>query len=51
MVGEQTLPIMTSAAASVVASMPNAQSRVVPGANHAFEPHSMALAIAEFLVG
>ncbi|MCD2443194.1 alpha/beta hydrolase [Agromyces sp. SYSU K20354] len=51
MVGEQTLPIMTSAAASVVASMPNAQSRVVPADNHAFEPHSMALAIAEFLVG
>ena len=50
MVGEQTQPIMTSAAASVVSSMPNARSRVVPGANHAFEPHSMALAIAEFLV-
>lgn len=49
-VGEQTLPIMTAAAESLVASMPNARSRVVAAANHAFEPSAMALAIAEFLV-
>ncbi len=51
LVGEETLPIMTSAAASVVASMPNAQSRTVPAAEHRWEPRTMALAIAEFLVG
>ncbi|RZS68424.1 alpha/beta hydrolase family protein [Agromyces ramosus] len=50
LVGEQTLPIMTSAAASVVASMPNARSRTIPAADHQWEPRTMALAIAEFLV-
>ena len=38
LVGEETLPIMTSAAASVVASMPNATSRTIPGANHSLGP-------------
>lgn len=51
LVGEETLPIMTSAAASVVASMPNAESRTIPAADHRWEPKTMALAIAEFLVG
>lgn len=51
LVGEQTMPIMTAAAASIVASMPNAQTRTIVGANHQWEPRTMALAIAEFLVG
>ena len=51
LVGEETLPIMTSAAASVVASMPNAETRTIPAANHSWEPKTMALVIAEFLVG
>ncbi|WP_173923013.1 alpha/beta fold hydrolase [Agromyces sp. Marseille-P2726] len=51
LVGEETLPIMTSAAASVVASMPNAQAGTVPAADHRWEPRTLALAIAEFLVG
>jgi pimeloyl-ACP methyl ester carboxylesterase len=51
LVGEETQPIMTDAAASVVASMPNAQSRTIPASNHQWEPRTMALAIAEFLVG
>jgi pimeloyl-ACP methyl ester carboxylesterase len=51
LVGVQTLPIMTSAAASVVASMPDAVTRPIPGANHQWEPRVLALAIAEFLVG
>jgi hypothetical protein len=42
---------MTDAAASVVASMPNAQTRTIPASNHQWEPKTMALAIAEFLVG
>ena len=50
LVGEETLPTMTSAAASVVASMPNAQTRTIPAANHSWEPRTMALTIAEFLV-
>ncbi|WP_448808701.1 alpha/beta fold hydrolase [Agromyces bauzanensis] len=50
LVGEQTLPIMTSAAASLVATMPNAQTRTIPAANHAWEPRTMALAIVGFLV-
>lgn len=51
LVGDETLPIMTSAAASVVSSMPNATTRTIAAANHAWEPRTMALAIAEFLVG
>ncbi|MFD5865554.1 alpha/beta fold hydrolase [Agromyces sp. NPDC127015] len=51
LVGEETLPIMTAAAASIVASMPNAESRSMPAVNHAWEPSTMALAIAGFLVG
>ena len=51
LVGEQTLPIMTSAVASVVASLPNAETRTIPGENHSWEPRTMALVIAEFLVG
>ncbi len=51
LVGEQTLPTMTSAAASIVASKPNAQMRTIPAVDHRWEPRTMALAIAEFLVG
>ncbi|GAA4369671.1 alpha/beta fold hydrolase [Agromyces bauzanensis] len=51
LVGDETLPIMTSAAASIVATMPDAQTRTIPAANHQWEPRTMALAIAEFLVG
>jgi pimeloyl-ACP methyl ester carboxylesterase len=50
LVGQDTEPFMTSAAASVVASMPNAQSRAIPASNHQWEPKRMALAIADFLV-
>jgi pimeloyl-ACP methyl ester carboxylesterase len=51
LVGEQTLDLMTPAADSLVASLPNAVLGTVPAANHAWEPKSMALAIARFLVG
>jgi pimeloyl-ACP methyl ester carboxylesterase len=50
LVGEQTMPIMTAAAASIVASMPNARTGTIPAADHRWEPRTMALAIAEFLV-
>ena len=50
LIGEETQPIMASAAQSIVASMPNAELRSVPAANHSWEPKRMALTIAEFLV-
>lgn len=49
-IGEDTLPIMASAAQSIVASMPHAQMRSIAAANHSWEPKTLALAIAEFLV-
>jgi pimeloyl-ACP methyl ester carboxylesterase len=51
LVGEQTLDIMGPAADSLVSSLPNATRGTVPAADHAWEPKSMALTIAEFLVG
>lgn len=51
LIGEETLPIMASAAQSMVASLPNAELRSVPASNHSWEPRRMALTIAEFLVG
>ncbi|UKA59553.1 alpha/beta fold hydrolase [Arthrobacter sp. FW306-2-2C-D06B] len=50
-VGEQTLPIMTDAARSIVANIPSARAATIPGANHGWEPGVMAGALAEFLVG
>lgn len=49
LVGEQTLPIMHLAADSIVDALPNASKRVIPAANHSWEPAVMAGAIAEFL--
>jgi pimeloyl-ACP methyl ester carboxylesterase len=49
LVGEQTGPIMHPAADSMVASLPNASKRVIPAANHSWEPEVMAQKIAEFL--
>ncbi|MFD4422012.1 alpha/beta fold hydrolase [Agromyces sp. NPDC058484] len=51
LVGEETLDIMGPAADSIVASLPNARKGTLPAADHRWEPRSMALAIAEFLVG
>lgn len=48
MVGEQTLPIMPEAADSIVASLPNARKKIIPAANHGWEPGVMAAALAEF---
>ena len=50
LVGDETLPIMTSAAESLVDTMPNAQTRTIAAAEHRWEPRTMALGIAEFLV-
>lgn len=51
LVGEETLEVMGPAADSMVAALPNAQRRTIPAADHAWEPKTMALVIAEFLVG
>jgi pimeloyl-ACP methyl ester carboxylesterase len=51
LVGEQTLPIMHSAADSIVAALPDARKRVIPAANHSWQPEVMAAEIAGFLSG
>ena len=48
-VGEQTLPIMPPAAESIAANVPHARVSTIPAANHSWEPHVMATAVAEFL--
>jgi len=48
-VGEQTLPIMHSAADSIAEWMPNARKVEMPGENHGWEPEVMATQIAGFL--
>lgn len=50
LVGEQTLDLMNPAADSLIASLPHGFRGTVPAADHAWEPKSMALAIAGFLV-
>ena len=48
-VGEQTLPIMISAADSIVAAIPHARQMTIRAANHGWEPDVMAEALAGFL--
>lgn len=47
--GEQTQPIMVSAAAALDAALPNAEAKQIPGANHAWEPASMAAELKAFV--
>jgi hypothetical protein len=49
LVGEQTLPIMHSAADSIVGALSDARKRVILAANHSWEPDVMATEIAAFL--
>ncbi len=51
LVGEQTLDLMGPAADSLVANLPNAERREIPAADHEWDPKTMALVIAGFLVG
>ncbi|MCQ9163811.1 MULTISPECIES: alpha/beta fold hydrolase [unclassified Arthrobacter] len=51
LVGEQTLPIMPPAAASIAANVPNAGSGTIRAANHSWEPETMASRVAGFLNG
>lgn len=50
-VGEATQPVMTAAAAELAASLPDAESRVIAGANHAWEPGAMAELLSGFVRG
>ncbi|MRG60405.1 alpha/beta fold hydrolase [Agromyces sp. CFH 90414] len=51
LVGSETLDVMRSAAESMVANLPHAQFREVEASDHRWDPRSLALTIAEFLVG
>jgi pimeloyl-ACP methyl ester carboxylesterase len=48
-VGEQTPPMMPAAAADIAASIRGAESRVIAGANHAWQPEAMAELLTEFV--
>lgn len=48
MYGEQTLPEMRAAAASLVAAIPGATQRTMPGAMHSWEPEPTAARLAAF---
>jgi pimeloyl-ACP methyl ester carboxylesterase len=49
LVGERTLPVMSTAAASLVAALPDARSRAIPADDHSWRPEQMAAEIAGFL--
>jgi pimeloyl-ACP methyl ester carboxylesterase len=49
LVGEQTLPVMHTAADSIVNNLPNAQKIVIRAANHGWEPKVMADTLADIL--
>jgi pimeloyl-ACP methyl ester carboxylesterase len=51
LVGEQTVPIMHPAADSMAHALPNASKRIIPAANHGWEPELMAGEIATFIEG
>ncbi|PPF80276.1 alpha/beta hydrolase [Subtercola sp. Z020] len=44
--GEQTQPIMVTAAQAIAAAIPGATAKRMPGANHSWQPAAMAAALA-----
>jgi len=48
-VGEQTLPIMESAVASMTAALPTARPVTIAGANHSWDPDALVETLAQFL--
>ena len=46
--GTQTFPVMRRSADLLVASLPNAQQKALPGSNHAWEAEAMAKELAAF---
>lgn len=49
LVGEQTQPLMSTAAESIAAHRPHARAETLPAANHSWEPAVMADRLAGFL--
>lgn len=51
LVGTETMPFMDAAADSLVTNLPRAEKRAIEASDHRWEPRTLALVIAEFLVG
>jgi pimeloyl-ACP methyl ester carboxylesterase len=51
LVGTETMPFMDAAADSLVANLPHAEKREIEASDHRWEPRTLALVIAEFLIG
>lgn len=49
LVGEETYPIMLTAADAIVAAIPGSTQKRMPGANHSWEPGPMAAELAAFV--
>ena len=49
LVGAETLPVMTAAAASIEAALPQARTITIAGAHHAWDPEAMAAVLGAFL--
>lgn len=49
MVGQETFPVMLTAADMIVAAIPGAKQKRMPGARHTWELESMAKELAEFV--
>lgn len=47
--GEETFPEMLTAADSIVAAIPGATQKRMPGAGHTWDPEPMANELAEFV--
>ena len=49
LVGEQTMPVMSAAAAAIAAAIPGAMHGTIPGAFHQWEVEPMAVELARFV--
>lgn len=47
--GEETQPIMVTAAEAIAAAVPDATAKRMPGANHSWQPESMAAELVRFV--
>jgi pimeloyl-ACP methyl ester carboxylesterase len=50
LLGEETFPVMITAADAIVAAIPGATHKRMPGANHFWEPAPMAVELAAFVI-
>ena len=51
LVGTETMDFMEAAADSLAANLPHGEQRAIAASDHRWEPRTLALVIAEFLVG